>query len=187
MHPTKKSYRRYLTAAAALLLGFISAAILASAAKSPAPRQSQTSAAAAIQPLAYFVGQWNCDGHFTSNNQPISATITAALDLQNSWLNFRWDDKAPSQFHALELWGFNKTAKQFTNFTYDNFGGVRMFTSPGWDGDTLTWLGDALADPNNPNQRFVIARKSSKEFVITWQTHQPQGDWRTGDELTCKQ
>jgi hypothetical protein len=186
MHSTKNSHRLYLSGAAALLLGFTSAAIFASTTKLSA-LQSQTSAAAAIQPLAYFIGQWTCDGHFTSNNQPTSATITASLDLQNSWLSFRWDDKPPSQFHALELWGFNKTSKQFTNFIYDNFGGVRMFTSPGWDGDTLIWLGDALADPNNPNQRFVIARKSSKEFVITWQTHQPQGDWRTGDELTCKQ
>jgi hypothetical protein len=181
------THRFSLLATISLLATFIAAAMLASAAREPQPRQSQTSAAAAIQPLSFFAGQWNCDGHFTSNNQPISATISASLDLQDSWLSFRWDDKAPSQFHALEMWGFDKSSKQFRNFIYDNFGGVRMFTSGGWDAETWIWLGDALADSAHPNQRFVIARKSPKEFVITWQTHQPQGDWRTGDELACKQ
>lgn len=179
-----QSAKTRLHTLAALSLALL--AFVAVRAKTP-PQSAPTSAATAIQPLAYFAGNWNCDGHFTSNNQPISATITAKTDLYDSWLSFRWDDKAPSQFHALEMWGFSKSKNQFTNFIYDNFGGVRMFTSSGWDGDTWIWLGDALADPANPNQRFVIARKSAKEFVITWQTHTPQNEWRTGDELTCKQ
>jgi hypothetical protein len=70
---------------------------------------------------------------------------------------------------ALELWGFDKTAKHFTNFTHDNLGGVRLFDSPGWDGDTLIWTGDALTTPITFSQRFVIERKPNKHFIISWQ------------------
>ena len=89
-----------------------------------------------IEPLAFFVGQWSCDGEFTASKKPISSHIAAAPDLDGAWLALRWDDNDPNVFHALELWGFDKTAKRFTNHTHDNFGGVRFFNSPGWDGDT---------------------------------------------------
>jgi hypothetical protein len=142
---------------------------------------------AELQPLSYFVGEWNCEGEFVASKKPIAAHITIAPDLDGSWLSFRWDDKAPNRFHALELWGFDKTAKHFTNFIYDNFGGARLFQSSGWDGDNLTWTGNALASPPAANERFVIERKSPKEFVISYDTRKAQADWATGDRLTCRQ
>jgi hypothetical protein len=80
---------------------------------------------------------------------------------------------------------FDKAANRFTNFIHDNFGGVRLFNSSGWDGDTLTWTGDALANPPAATQRFVIESKSPKEFVISWEVRKPQADWVVGDRLTC--
>jgi hypothetical protein len=109
--------------------------------------------------------------------KPIAAHIAIAADLDGSWLAFRWDDKAPNRFHALELWGFDKAANHFTNFIYDNFGGVRQFNSAGWEGDTLTWTGNTLATPPALNERFVIERKSPKEFVISYGVRKQQGDW----------
>lgn len=117
----------------------------------------------------------------------IAAHIAIAADVDGSWLTFRWDDKAPNRFHALELWGFDKTANHFTNFVYDNLGGARLFQSAGWEGDTLTWTGNALTSPPAANERFVIERKSPKEFVISYDTRKPQADWATGDHLTCRQ
>jgi len=139
-----------------------------------------------IEPLSFFVGQWTCAGEFVASRKLISSRIAVAPDLDGYWLVFRWDDNAPNQFHALELWGFDKAAKHFTNFTHDNFGGVRLFNSPGWDGDTLIWTGDALTTPPTLNQRFVIERKPPKEFVISWQMRKPEADWATGDRLTCQ-
>jgi hypothetical protein len=37
------------------------------------------------------------------------------------------------------------------------------------------------------NQRFVLERKSAKEFVISYDTRKPQADWSTMDRLSCKQ
>lgn len=140
-----------------------------------------------LQPLSFFIGQWDCAGEFTASKKPIASHISISSDLDGSWLAFRWDDNAPSVFHALELWGFDKSAHHFTNFIHDNFGGVRLFTSPGWGAGTFIWTGDALANPPAASQRFVIERKSAKGFVITWQVRKPPSDWITGDSLTCHQ
>jgi hypothetical protein len=155
------------------------------------PMSSQTAGSTAlkpdIQPLAYFLGEWNCEGEFTASKKPIAAHISTAPDLDGSLIAFRWTDQPPSTFHALELFGYDKTAKHFTNFIHDNFGGVRLFNSPGWEADTFTWTGNMLSVSAAPNERFVIERKSAKEFVITWETRKPQADWKAGDQLTCKQ
>ncbi len=154
--------------------------------------QTTVSGAAAMlkpdmYPLAFFLGEWNCEGEFIASKKPIAAHISTTPDLDGSWIAFRWTDRDPSPFHALELFGYDKTTHHFTNFIHDNFGGVRMFNSPGWEADTLTWTGNALATSAPPSERFVIERKSAKEFVITWETRKTQADWTPGDRLTCKQ
>ena len=140
-----------------------------------------------LQPLEFFIGEWNCDGEFIASKKPTAAHISAAPELDGSWISFRWTDREPSPYHTLELFGFDKTAHHFTNFIHDNFGGVRLFNSPGWEGDTFTWTGDALVSAGPSSERFVIERKSAKEFVITWETRKPQADWAAGDRLTCRQ
>jgi hypothetical protein len=175
--------------------GFLSLLMVSSALLSAVPRASSQSPASTasndvrpeLQPLSFFIGHWDCSGEFTASKKQISSRITISPDLDGSWLAFRWDDNAPNVFHALELWGFDKSAHHFTNFIHDNFGGVRLFTSPGWDADTFIWTGDALANPPTANQRFVIERKPPSKFVITWQVRKPQSDWVTGDSLTCRE
>jgi hypothetical protein len=138
-----------------------------------------------VEPLSFFLGQWSCEGEFPATKKPISSRVAATASLDGSWLLFRWDDIAPNQFHALEMWGYDKDAKQFTNFIFDNFGPARLFHSPGWESDKLIWTGDALVSPPNLNQRFLIERKPPNSFVISWQMHKPGADWATGDRLTC--
>lgn len=153
---------------------------------------SQTPASAApalkaeVQPLAYFLGAWDCEGEFIASKKPITAHISTTADLDGAWIAFRWSDQPPSPFHSLELFGYDRAAKHFSNFIYDNFGGVRLFNSPGWEADTLTWTGNVLSASGVLSERFVIERKSAKEFVITWETRKPQADWNAGDRLTCK-
>jgi hypothetical protein len=142
---------------------------------------------AELQPLTFFVGQWNCKGEFIASKKTISAHIAVAADLDGSWLTVRWDDNAPNHFHAMELWGFDKTANHFTNFIYDNFSGVRLFHSRGWEGDTLTWTGNMLAATPSLDERFVIERKSATEFVIAYDVRKSQTDWLAADRLTCRQ
>ncbi len=175
------------TLPAALTLLFASLLISAAARAQTSAPDSPPPLNSALESLTYFAGQWNCEGEFVAVKKPIAAHIAVASELGGSWLSFRWDDKTPNRFHALELWGLDKAANHFTNFVHDNFGGVRQFNSTGWEGDRLTWTGNALAIPPAANERFLIERKSPKEFVITYDTRKPQADWSTIDRLTCRQ
>ena len=181
---------KWITASAILVWLVFLMALCSAAPATESQTPASTTAAALkpeMQPLAFFLGEWNCEGEFIASKKPIAAHISTTPDLDGSWIAFRWTDREPSPFHALELFGYDQTAKHFTNFIHDNFGGVRLFNSPGWEADTLTWTGNALAAPATPNERFVIERKSAKEFVITWEVRRPQSEWAAGDRLTCKQ
>ena len=176
----------------AVLRGCIAALLIAVAIAPPLHAQSQHPSSALkpeLQSLTYFIGDWSCAGEFPASHKSISSHISISSDLDGSWLSFRWDDGPPSQFHALELWGFDKTERHFTNSIYDNFGGMRIFQSAGWVGDELTWGPRDLA-PGAPiaKERFVIDRKSTKEFVISWEiVRKSQAQqWIVGDRLTCR-
>jgi hypothetical protein len=170
------------------LVVFLAATVLP-----PSRAQSQSASSALkpeLEPLSYFLGQWGCAGEFPASHKLISSRIVFSPELDGSWLAFRWDDNPPNQFHALELWGVDKTTHHFTNSIYDNFGGMRIFQSAGWIRDQLIW-GPRDLPPNSPiaSEQFVIDRKSKKEFVISWEVRktQAQQQWIVGDTLTCKQ
>lgn len=154
-----------------------------------AQQQSLPALKPELQPLSFFTGHWSCSGEFPASHRPISSHIVFSPQLDGSWLALRWDDNAPSVFHALELWGFDKTEHHYTNSIFDNFGGMRIFHSSGWVADELTWgPRDLLANSPIAGEQFVIDRKSAKEFVISWEVRKPQAqEWTVGDRLTCRQ
>jgi hypothetical protein len=177
-----------LTTVASLVAFVVMVAVAVPQIKSQTPGSgASASLKPDVQPLAFFIGEWNCEGEFIASKKPIAAHISTTPDLDGSLIAFRWTDQAPSTFHALELFGYDKIGKHFSNFIHDSSGGVRLFNSPGWEADTLTWTGNMLSASATPSERFVIERKSAKEFVITWETRKPDVDWKAGDRLTCKQ
>jgi len=147
-------------------------------------KQSSTSGlkeeTSALYPL---LGTWSCDGTFGSNGKPISSTIAFSPTLEGAWLEMHQDDRPPNVFHTHELWGYDKIAKDFTNFAFDNFGGVRRFTSPGWSGNQLIWTGEPSAQL--AQERFIFECAAGDKLVVTWQLRKGQGDWIVGDKLTC--
>lgn len=192
---TNANLARWLTRAAFLALPAVFAVpFLAAAPRAQSPPQvASNGLQPELQPLSFFLGQWDCAGEFTASKKPTAAFVSVSPDLDGSWIAFRWDDKTPGLFHALELWGFDKNTHEFTNYIHDNFGGVRLFKSPGWvhafkssswDDASFIWTGDAPAGSQR-KERFVIQRKPPASFVITWEVSRPGSDWATGDELTC--
>jgi len=139
-----------------------------------------------LQSFAYFLGQWSCAGEFTSSRKPISSKVVFFADLAGSWLVFRWDDNAPNRFHAVEYWGFDRATRHFSNSIYDSAGGMRILDSVGWAADTLLWSHDFPAGGPLVSERFVIERKATDAFVISWDVRRPETEWVTGDRLTCR-
>jgi hypothetical protein len=168
-----------------LLVALLLAAHVAQSASAQAQPSHTPSLSDALEPLAFFTGQWTCEGTFIKSGKPIASQLRFEPALDGAWLQLRADDLPPNRFHALELWGFDSKAKQFKNFIFDNFGGARLFTSSGWAGDTLTWSGDVLSGKPESDQQFVFERKSPSAFAVTWQVRSPGQDWTVGDRLTC--
>jgi hypothetical protein len=164
---------------------FVAPRAISQSPSSPAPGALRSE----LRPLSFFIGHWDCSGEFPASHKPISSRVVFSPELDGSWLTFRWDDNPPNRFHALELWGYDKFAHDFTNSIYNNFGGVYLYNSAGWIGDELTW-GPRDLPPNSPivSERYVIDRKSPKEFVISWEVRRTQApQWTVGDTLTCHQ
>jgi hypothetical protein len=176
------------------VIGSLFAALLALSsssagqAKDPDPRATSApnTLADELQPLAYFQGSWTCEGVFPSSGKPIASNLDFSSVLEGAWLAVQSDDAPPNRFHARELWGYDKNAKRFRNFIFDNFGGARLFSSPGWDGDKLVWTGDAFANTDPPTQHFIFQKTSPQEFVVSWEVRKPPANWAVGDRLTCR-
>jgi hypothetical protein len=141
---------------------------------------------AEVEPLASFEGKWACRGVFPSNGKTIESQIMFSAELEGAWLLARHDDLPPNRFHAFELWGFDPAEKQFVAFLYDNFGGVRRFTSFEWTEDKLIWIGESLKTDPPTVERFVYKRDNPSQFVVNWEVKKGTADWAVGDTLTCK-
>jgi hypothetical protein len=135
--------------------------------------------------LAYFEGTWTCSGHFLDGDRKIAADMVFEAELDGAWLTRRHDDRPPNGFHSLELWGFNKKTNQFVAVMTDSGGGLRLFSSPGWMQGRLVWSGDQFAPDNKISQHFLFEKKSSAEFVVTYEVIAREGQWKPIDVLTC--
>jgi hypothetical protein len=138
-----------------------------------------------IEPLTPFLGDWECNGTFAKSGKPISSGLKISSDLDGAWVIVHHDDLPPNQFHALEVWGFDKAAHQFENSVFDNFSGSRKFVSPGWNRTQFIWTRSEVA-PDAVTERFLFDLLPSGKLQITWQVKKPKEDRIVGDTLVCR-
>jgi hypothetical protein len=137
-----------------------------------------------LAPLAYFLGDWDCSGKFDANGKSINAHQHFAPELDGAWVTFRHDDTPPFNYHALSEWGWDATQKKFVMTVQDNFGGVRVFYSAGWNATQLQWDGDAVDKVLNPTQRFTFERVDDRHFKVSYFTLKGK-EWSRMDSSTC--
>ena len=159
-----------LTASMVPLLSFSSAA-----------GQSKAELAKPLQPLASFAGKWHCEGKF-SNGTTISASVSFEPILNGNFLLFRHDDEPPFGYHAWSEWGWDATARQFISTIQDLTGGIRLFRSPGWTEQTLTWTGGNL--PDSADQKFVFERRENSKFRVSY-SYKKNDSWVAVDSSVC--
>ena len=58
-----------------------------------------------IDALHYFQGTWSCEGHFEPSMKPISSTMRFGGGEVSMAMQKHHDDHAPSNYHAIEIWG----------------------------------------------------------------------------------
>ena len=155
--------------------------LLQACANAPAPQQPTLQPA--LAPLAGFIGSRHCAGTFLKSGKAISSTETVSADLSGYWLTLRHADELPFTVQAREQWGYDAKAGRFVAYIYDNFGGVRQFASPGWEGDRFTWTDVDTSMPKR--DRFVFEKRPNGAYQFTYEVNS-DGNTCTGvDSLTC--
>jgi hypothetical protein len=155
-----------------VILGFL-AMVISGAAIAQTPPISDA--------LRYFDGRWHCDGVFPSNGHKISSKVAFTWYAETGAVLKRHDDEPPNGYHAVELW-VPSGKDGFQAMIGDSFGGVRLFSSSGWNGDALTWVGDS--DPTHKDQ-FVYTKLDQNKMRIDWSISKGGAAFVLGDTLTC--
>lgn len=140
----------------------------------------QAAAPAAPSPLAWFEGQWACEGHFIPSNRPLASDMTFHRSATGVLVKSH-QDLAPGRYKAEETWG-PSPAGVFRASIASDPAGIRWFTSEGWDGDRWTWTRHTAGD--EPAERFVYVRVSDERMDMEWWTTRPAG-LEMGDILHC--
>jgi|SRR5580692_1713866 hypothetical protein len=92
--------------------------------------------------MMFLTGTWSCTQMLRGKQRP--DTSTTSLGMDGAWMVGQ--DTAPpfDQYRTYALktttyTTYDATIKQWVSVSVDNSGGYGTSTSPGWDGNTITW------------------------------------------------
>jgi hypothetical protein len=144
--------------------------------------------------LAYFLGQWKCEG--TASPAPgksvkLKATAKTKSEQGGFWQTFVYTEEKTSDYPfavtAVGFWGWDAQAKKFVRSEYQSHGGYATGTSSGWVGDTLTWDVEESNFLGRISGKHSFTKKSDKEFVHKLEAKLPGAPGPvTIFEATCK-
>lgn len=143
---------------------------------------SPVSADAAQPAKDMLQGQWRCEGVFISSGKPLSSTVRFVSDEASGAVIVHHDDRAPGNYHAVEVWSAAGAHQGARAAIVDQVNGMRSFESPGWSGLTLVW---------SRNQDGKIAEQFTYRILptgllsIDWSVSRSGGPLTLGDTLTC--
>lgn len=136
----------------------------------------------------YFVGTWTCNGESPASPfgpaHKTQSTLTLKSDLDGFWIaGTAVEKKTASNTQPVKGMlhiGYDSSAKQYVVLWLDNFGSWSTETSPGWEGDTITFSGDQMImgektpvkdtfvkkGPNNFNHKFEMSTKGETQTLV---------------------
>jgi hypothetical protein len=147
----------------ALLLGLVfTAPGVSSAAPDPAPTPVPMPRPD-FSPMTFLMGTWTCTQPLRGAVRPDTSTTTMGLD--NIWMVSQ--DTAPpfDQYRTVAIKGTNymtydSSLKQWVQIGVDSSGGYGITSSPGWQGNTITWTAKNLDGSSGTD---VITKVSDTE------------------------
>ena len=146
-----------------------------------------------LEQLQFFDGDWTCEGQEPdtpwSKAHKTKTKVKVKDDLGGFWYSGKVDqDKTGENPYPMEAkfhWTYDADQKRFEGGWIDNSGGWAMQSSPGWQGDTMTWTGEATLQGHRSAMRDVITRKGDDEFRHAYEA-QIDGQWKAVGEETCR-
>ena len=146
-----------------------------------------------LEQLRFFEGDWLCEGQEAdtpwSKGHKTRTTVKVKTDLDKFWYSGKIDqDKSDDTPHPLEAkfhWSYDAAQKRFEGGWIDNTGGWAMQSSAGWEGDVMTWTGQAAVQGQRTAMRDVVTRKGKDEFHHAYEA-EIDGSWKPVGEETCR-
>jgi len=166
----------------------------APAAPAPATPPPAPKPAAELDTFKSFLGKWKCDGKaFASPLSPtehgLKATAEAKLEVDNFWQSFTYEEKKTKEHNGVKLkglWGYDQGSKRYVRAAIANHGEWDTASSPGWEGDKLTWIGELSGPMGRIPFRQTFTKKGDKEWMHLLELRLPDGKWIPAEEVTCK-
>lgn len=168
---------------------FISSAVTQAQTKTTANDQTPAASVKPNQPVplpadlvAFLVGEWEGTGRFASGKE-IQADVKFSSVLDDQWLLYNHQDRAPNKYKALGMWGFERGSGKFVMVVHDNFGGARRFESDGWKDGKVIFVNSVNTPPISYSERFIFERVTERSFKMSYETNKDGKEWKLGDYL----
>jgi hypothetical protein len=159
----------------ALVFGLASTPLVSAA--SPAPAATQVPMAHPdFSSMMFLTGTWTCTQLLRGKQRPDTSTTT--LGMNGAWMVTQDTAPAFDQYRTYAIQGTNymtydSSIKQWVQVGADSSGGYGTSSSPGWQGNTITWTNKNLDG-------------SSGSDVITKVSDSETNDDSTGTDSTGK-
>jgi len=170
--------------AVAFVVALAAAPVVSTAQPAPAPTMVPM-AKPDFSSMTFLTGTWNCTQMLRGKMRPDTSTTTIGMD--GMWMVTQ--DTAPpfDQYRTVTInstgyTGYDATTKQWVQLGVDNSGGYGMGTSPGWQGNTITWTAKNLDGSTTTD---VITKASDTQTSDAQTTTDAQGK-STTVTITCK-
>jgi hypothetical protein len=168
----------------------------------PAAAPASEAAAAPPKPapdleaaFKFFDGAWKCDTHFAANafgpgSPEMSTKSTVKFKRDYDGYFYRGDyeikkSKGMPGFRGTLFLSYQPAAKVFTLSGVDTAGSAEMATSPGFEGDTITFTGSTYAGGQAVKVRETMTKRGAKEAGHKLELDMGKGPMLIGED-TCK-
>ena len=127
--------------AVALFLGLLASPVVLAAQPAPAPTMVPMTKPD-FSSMMFLTGTWNCTQMLRGKTRPDTSTTTMGMD--DMWMITQdtappFDQYRTATINSTTYTGYDSTVKQWIQISVDNGGGYGTSTSPGWQGNAITW------------------------------------------------
>jgi hypothetical protein len=176
----------YALGCALLAVGFAAAPLTTTAQMSPSAAPTPVPIPKPdFSPMNFYVGTWSCSQPLRGKTR--METDVFAMSSDGMWLvdtatSPPFDQYRTVPQNSVTSVTFDPTIKQWVQVNMDNFGGYGLGSSPGWQGNTLTWSSTGL---DGSKFSDVATKVSDTETSDAVTATDPQGKVSTVT-ITCK-
>jgi len=135
--------------------------------------------------MTFLMGTWKCTQMLRGKTRPDTNTTTMGMD--GMWMVTQdtappFDQYRTATINSTTYTGYDPTIKQWIQIGADTGGGYGTSTSPGWQGNTITWTTKNL---DGSSATDVITKVSDTQTSDASSSTDPQGK-TTNVTITCK-